>query len=468
MRFAIIGTAALVLAPVWGQPERHVVMVDLDGVRRDLLDTAYLGGGMPQLERLFGRAVWGQGFSSALYFESATTIAPSVTMSGQASLFTGAYPGAHGVPGDSWFDRDRAAGVDYFTSDGVTCIFDFSLLGGSGCKGGLANGHLTSPTIYEWASAADRTSVVMYNPYWKGATRAVLPSVLDALAVLQGSTLDFEYFDRDMAARAIAELREHGRPALLTIYFAGADLEGHASGTGAAIDYLARVIDPLLGSILDAIEQIDSDWQSNTLFIFSADHGRTDTFATPGDELALGRIADALASAGFDAEHAFVSNEGGLAHIYLRPEGASWSEAPEVAGLRAAAEPLAAALSEELESVCYRDAGYQCLNRLDGDRTRLLDQMNSRRTGDLILLAKPGRYLGNSASAGAEHGSLSDTDLAVPLILCGGGLKPGRVTGPVSTVQIAATIANYLGFAAPGAQPALPQVFSERRKKLAR
>ncbi|MBZ5608500.1 MAG: alkaline phosphatase family protein [Acidobacteriia bacterium] len=287
MRFATLVTVALLLTPLWGQPQRHVVIVDLDGVRRDLLDTPYLAGRMPQLERLFGSSAAGQGFSRALYFEQATTVAPSVTMSGQASLYTGAYPGAHGVPGDTWFDRDQGVGVDYFTSAGVTCVFDFPLFGASGCGGGLANRNLNSSTLYEWASLAGVSSVVVYNPYWKGATHAILPSVLDALALLQSGTQDFEYFDRDMAARAIAELREHGRPDLLTLYFVGADLAGHAAGTRATMDYLSRVVDPLLGTFFDALDQIDPDWQSNTLFVFSSDHGRTDTSATPELRLAM-------------------------------------------------------------------------------------------------------------------------------------------------------------------------------------
>ena len=83
----------------------------------------------------------------------------------------------------------------------------------------------------------------------------------------------------------------------------------------------------------------------------------------------------------------------------------------------------------------------------------------ARLRGDLILLAVPGRSFGNHSTEGAEHGGLGATDLAAPLILSGGGVLPGRVADPISTVQIAATIAQYFEFAAPGAQSALPHVF---------
>jgi arylsulfatase A-like enzyme len=205
------------------------------------------------------------------------------------------------------------------------------------------------------------------------------------------------------------------------------------------------------------------------MFVFSADHGRTDTSATPADELALGRMADVLALAGFDADHARIASQGGLAHIYLRPVDRPWSESPDAGALRAAAELLAGdgALSEELESVCYREGDYQCLVPLEADRMRLLDRLDSPRTGDLLVVAKPGRYFGNRSALTAEHGALSDTDLAVPLILAGGGIAPGRVSDAVSTVQIAATIAGYLGFQAPSAEAPLPHVFlGKGRRKM--
>ena len=451
---------------MWAQPQRHVVIVDLDGVRRALLDTAYLGGRMPHFQRLFGSPA-SPGYRAALYFEQGTSVAPTVTMSGQASLFTGVYPGAHGIPGNNWFDRRQAAAIDYMSDSGAACVYGFALFGSSGCDGGRANHDLTSPTVYEWATQAGLISVVVYNQYWKGSTRVIEPTISDALALLQSGETDLEFFDQDMIGQAIAEIQHNGRPSILTLYFAGADAAGHTHGTSAVMDYLSQVVDPLLGTFLEALDQMDQAWYSNTLFIFSADHGRTDSAAIPDDLLAQGWMASTLAGAGFDSEHAWIANEGGLAHIYLRPAGAAWNESPAAAELIAAARSLAADanLAGEIESVCYRDGGYVCLNPLQAGYSQLLDALNSPRAGDLIVLAKPGRYFGNTSPDGAEHGALDDTDLAVPVILAGGGVMPGRVAAPVSTVQIAATIAAYLGFSAEGAQPALPGVVLGRVRR---
>ena len=459
MRFRPGILVALLAGAAWAQPQRHVVIVDLDGVRRDLLDTAYLAGRMPHLERLFGPAV-GWGYQAALYFEHGSSVAPTVTMAGQASLFTGVHPGRHGISGNNWFDRNQAAPVNYMSATGAACVYGFALFGSSFCDGGRANHDLTAPTLYEWSTAAGLTSVVVYNQYWKGSTQVIEPAISDALALLQSGETDLEFFDQHMVGQAIAEMQQNGRPSILTLYFAGADAAGHAHGTSALMDYLSQVVDPLLGSFLEALAQMDEAWYSNTLFIFSADHGRTDASATPDDQLALGWMSSILAGAGFDSEHAYIANEGGLAHIYLRPAGAAWNASPAVVELQAAATSLAADnnLASELESVCYRDTGYVCLHQLDASRSQLLDALNSPRAGDLIVLAKPGRYFGNTSPDGAEHGALDDTDLSVPVILAGGGVLPGRVSAPVSTTQIVSTIAAYLGFKAVGAELGLPGV----------
>jgi hypothetical protein len=225
-------------------------------------------------------------------------------------------------------------------------------------------------------------------------------------------------------------------------------------------------VDPLLGAFFDALDQIDPRWRANTMFVISCDHGRTETSGTPADQLALTQAKDVLLRAGFDPDSIEFANDIGLAHVYLRPAGADWSESPDASALRAAAEALAAdpALAGEVEFVCYRNGNYSCVPLLDQDRLRLLERLNSGRTGDVLLLARPARYFGNGQAIGSHHGALDDTDLAVPLILAGGGIRPGRVTEPVGTVQIVASIASYLGIPVENTEPVLPGLNFGRAK----
>src|SRR5689334_25170809 len=106
---------AAMLAPALVAETKHVVIVDIDGVRRDTFERAYLEGRLPNFERVLGSSAGGTGFGSALVFENATTVFPTVTMAGQASIFTGAYPALHGISGNAWFDRATSRRIDYMT-----------------------------------------------------------------------------------------------------------------------------------------------------------------------------------------------------------------------------------------------------------------------------------------------------------------------------------------------------------------
>ena len=122
--------AALALAPCFGQSGRHAVLIDIDGVHADTFQQLYEQGRLPAFRRVFNPALW---------FENAFTVAPSVTMAAQASIFTGAVPSRHGVMGNQWFDRGTSRLIDYITASGIACVYGVAPFAG-GCGGGLANG----------------------------------------------------------------------------------------------------------------------------------------------------------------------------------------------------------------------------------------------------------------------------------------------------------------------------------------
>ncbi len=399
MRWLVWVAAALSLA---AQP-RRAVLIDIDGVGADTLARVYGEGRLPHLARIFDAARW---------FDGASTVVPSVTMAAQASIATGTPPARHGIPGNEWYDRDRHTLVSYMTAAGVSCVYGFTILGGPVCSTGLGNHDLETPTMYEAASAAGLDSVVVFNQYWKGATRPAIPTAAQARTFTGGNQLDFRVFDRQMTGRAIDELQTRGLPALLTIYFTGADTIAHTNGIAAQPDYLAGAIDPSVGSILAAIEALDPAWKAHTLFVLTSDHGRTDIAGHPADAH-LKQDLLALLPAGSQ-----IADNGGVLYVYMNgppPAGIEWPDAVAAVRPRSAQDPA--------------------------------------RAGDLILTLRPGRYSGKTG--GSQHGSVYPQDLAVPILAAGPGVAPGHSSEPVSVTRIARTIAEFVGFRMEGADPPL-------------
>ena len=50
---------------------------------------------------------------------------------------------------------------------------------------------------------------------------------------------------------------------------------------------------------------------------------------------------------------------------------------------------------------------------------------------------------------GTSHGSPYEYDRAVPIVLWGTGIEPGRIPGPAATVDLAPTLAGRIGVAIP-------------------
>ncbi len=435
-----------------------MVLVDIDGIRADTFENAYLKGKLPNFARILGEVGDGKGFSTAVWFEKATSVFPSVTMAGQASIFTGAQPARHGIPGNHWFDRATGRVIDYFSLIGTPCIYGFLPLGVGDCAGGLANRHLQTRTIYEAATAAGKTSTVVFSQFWKGATHAVLPSIAEIGFLAHDGSVDYAKFDAAMMAHAIASLHEYGLPDILTVYFDGADVVGHLNGTAAQSSYFEKAIDPLLGRLLDTIEALDKEWRRRTQFIITSDHGRTDSPPAPEDQPIEAQMQKALERAGFNREQFRIVKDGGLAHVYLRSRtpGARWTVQPRAEDVLAAAKELFrdAALRALADSIVYRGNGPGLGYTASGDggtlseeRRALFSAMDSPRTGDLLLLLKRGHYFDNKAPAGAQHGNIHPLDRAVPIVVALGGVNPGRSPAPISTGDIARIVATYLGFA---------------------
>lgn len=437
---------------------RRVVIVDLDGVRWDTLRQTYLDGKLPNFERILGAASEGSGFGSAVVFENASTVFPTVTMAAQASIFTGVFPAEHGIPGNSWFDRKSSQLIDYMTPSSIACVYGAAFLF-PGCEGGMANEQLLAPTLYELASRARRSSTVAFNQYYKGATTPIVPSLTDALVFLGGSEADYARFDTSMMDRTIGSFARGHLPDILTVYFSGADSLAHQFGIATQPGYLQNVVDPQLGRLITEIDSRDPTWTFHTLFVITSDHGRTDLEIHPED-LDLAYHVDLLLARIGAPGSMHPAENGGMAYVYV----------PSDDVLKTAQELLIdPSLEAALDSLLVRQPGGYAVAQADGsftsvppDRQALLAGLNSERMGDVILILKQGHYVGNNGH-GSNHGSIFPGDLNVPLLLGQAGVVPLHSAAPVSTTQIAATIARYLGIPSDGLSPALADVIFPKR-----
>jgi outer membrane protein assembly factor BamB/arylsulfatase A-like enzyme len=457
-----------------GQRNRRVVVIDIDGLRRDNFDLAYRTGMLPNFERILGA-----NFSRAVHFTNATTVFPSVTLTGHASIFTGVYPGAHGIVGNQWFDRFQQDFTDYMSPLLLPCVYDVF----PGCEGGLANRHLEAPTLYQAASKAGKTSLVVFNQYWNGATEAVQPSAVELLLYLSGKYDDYVTYDTTMMDHAIRSLTQQGFPSVLTLYFALADAAAHRLGTSSQMAYLHNTIDPQVGRLLDTLQQQDIDWPATTLFIITSDHGRTDVLDPAEDREIDDIILDSLGGVGYDSSRTRLAKNGGMAHVYLRSRLSEepWSVFPSAADVVFAAQTILGdrRLTRFVQAIYVREngpgSGYRRydppngdlaleVNPLGFDSNELVHKLDSPRSGDLLILLNEGHYFLKLTDPevlwgdGSSHGALREADLAVPLILAGAGITPGDSAALVRTVNIVKTIADFLGFSMGGVEPSLPDV----------
>jgi hypothetical protein len=446
----------------------RVMIIDLDGLRRDVFDEAVRSGAAPALARLVGGGDFSRGIALP-----ALSVMPSVTFACQASIVTGAHPGAHGVAGNQLFDRlgtisdgtPRYFGFDvgdtYAVDDAVEVF-----------RSGLASRLLSpsTPTLYERAAERGWDGLVVHHMYARGA-EWLPPDLFDLARFTKGRGpigLAAEEYDRRMLERVLGRLRRPPAPRLVMLYFMGLDHHSHDHGPASQRDYLVRFVDRQLAELLEALDALGL--LAGTLWAIVSDHGQI--AVEPDDRHSLrigfpfdremGHLFDALGLdvhdyPGEDPDCSAVSAaNGGSAHLYLhrgcgtRTPSTVWADPPDFASdvlpvARAFHEAnatgrYAAELQGALAYVLVRDAGgaggwaapYRLL-RADGalvppeeglagqgaaadaaNRLRLLAGPNS---GDILLVSNyaGGYYFG--VPHHGMHGGLDRQDSQAVLAL---------------------------------------------------
>ena len=322
----------------------NLLLIDIDGLRPDVLSAALKSGQLPGISGLLG----GKRLTRGLLLPVLST-APSITFTSQASLFTGAHPSQHGIPGNQFFDRFGKHNLGlprhYAFDVGDTLEVDDAILV---FTNSLAANCLEAPTLYEKLAGSGWRSIVAGNMYATGAETWLKPSLIDLARFIKGGNLfglSPAEFDRQTLNHLLEAIHQYGLPDIITLYILGLDHEAHTQGPQVQMEYLVTVVDPLVNELWQTFRelQIPSRDGMPLCAIFS-DHGH---IAVPADdrhslrmafpfERELGPFFDALGLDVLDMPgesldlDAVVASNGGMAHVYLRSRTSrNWTVEPD-------------------------------------------------------------------------------------------------------------------------------------------
>jgi predicted AlkP superfamily pyrophosphatase or phosphodiesterase len=272
----------------------------------------------------------------------------------------------------------------------------------------------------------------------------------------------------DFAKKALVEEQLGGDEVtdFLSVSFSSTDYVGHVFGPSSleAEDNILR-LDRTLADLLAFVDaEVGLD---NTLVVLSADHGGPDT---PGYLNSLKIPAGYVDPDSWDKAAAIerikarFGIEGELVETYAHPYLYLSKEVKN--DERIDQEALEAAVVEELAkfrgvSVAVSSSALRVGSVPDTDLYRaVLNNFNPKRSGDVFIVFEPNWFINDfdGLVVASTHGSPWKYDTYVPLVFAGAGLKPAVIERQVATVDVAVTLAAFLGLKPPSGAAGEPLV----------
>jgi len=476
--------------------DRAIVVV-VDALRAESVYSSLDNGRLPNLSRLIkDRGV--------VRVEKCLSALPSVTLPNHTTIFTGVYPGRHGVSGNEWFDRNLGAGeplyrrtreyVKYGTEDDPG-------LGSSWSFGGIPIHDMDmSPkvrTIYEAFKEAETKNgrkaktAVVFDPVRRGADKVVNPDVFDAIISINVMPFvnQFALMDASAMKKAMELIKSDDPPELMGIWLSGLDGWSHAHGPGPVggagdrqADYVAKNIDPLIGDLIKALEA--RGILDETVIFLVADHGQADTIGTTEYAIDAEKVYGALTKSPYrtpldknghldkkakDFDVVVMANSNGnAALISVKTPKASWKSLSTQTDIEAVStliiqEPYVSRIfylgpvtqgNEPAVFMLTRgDDGITRKIQLQQDSeeritVRTLGFAGSTRSGDILVEAKSPYYFAPWGSIyKGQHGRRDSVEDHVPLLILNPpGGRQHLVRAVTEIVDIAPTVAGTLGF----------------------
>jgi predicted AlkP superfamily pyrophosphatase or phosphodiesterase len=303
-----------------------------------------------------------------------------------------------------------------------------------------------------------------------GKTSFVFPHVIDGGLERPGpafyDALDYSPYSNNLllsfaeAALANEHLGEDAETDVLTVSFSANDIVGHRYGpySHEAMDMTLRV-DRQIAQLLEAVEARVG--LSRTVVVFTADHGVAPSpehaaeSGLPGGRVRVTDVLTAVRAAvrarfgkpgdrdtTADYVQTFSNGQVYFNWTALQRDGVRAEEIERVAGEAALSVPGVARYFTRTQLAAGAVSSDDALAR------RVLHGFNPRRSGDVVVIQESYKYLSDYVSV-ATHGSPYGYDTHVPLVIMGGGLKPGRYLQPSTPADIAPTLARLLNVQAP-------------------
>jgi predicted AlkP superfamily pyrophosphatase or phosphodiesterase len=261
-------------------------------------------------------------------------------------------------------------------------------------------------------------------------------------------------------AKALMKAESIGRDAVtdyLSVSFSSTDYVGHFFGASSleAEDNLHR-LDRTLADLLAYVDEVVG--LDQTLIVLSADHGASES---PPYLESLGIPAQYFRFDDIDTTEAILSlkEDFGVAgelvetffhpYLYLNRKTLAARNLDMTVVSRRVAEELRkmpgiafAVSSDDLRAGAVPDTPVT---------EAVLANFHEDRSGDIYIVFEPQWFVGEFEGkfVAGSHGAPWAYDSHVPIIWMGPGVDPGRITRRVETVDVAPTIAAYLGVKQP-------------------
>jgi type I phosphodiesterase/nucleotide pyrophosphatase len=317
-----------------------LLILGIDGMKRDVLYNLLENAQLPGLESLLGGRTNGR-LAHAYLDRSMLAPFPSVTLTGWASIFTGAPPAVSGIPGNEFFIREQRRFVapipcSFYDKEPVleTYTDDY------------ANKLLEVPTVYERLRTQEPEIdiSVSVSQFYRGADRLLIAQRSALIDMFYAKAKDiadgkafamFEERDRNVLDVVIDEVEDddHPVPDVLTVYASGTDAYAHAAPEGpdrALQRFMTGKVDKKFAELAEALQKRDAF--ANRYIVVVSDHGHSEV---PHDATTMLSSADqdappaVLTGAGFrvrplqlnvaenDDFDAVLAYQGPIAYVYV-------------------------------------------------------------------------------------------------------------------------------------------------------